>query len=84
MKKIFITVNNKRQEIKNPTDTLLLTLLKLSFPIKYQCLSGICGVCKCKKVSGEIQYHQQILAHLNEDEILTCISTALSDIEIIL
>lgn len=84
MKKIFITVNNQKYEIENPSDTLLVTLLKLSLPIRYQCLSGICGVCKCKKIKGDVHYHQEVLAHLGGDEILTCITTAVSDIEIIL
>ena len=51
--------------------------------IEYQCRSGYCGACRTKKLKGVIEYMEEPLAYVaNDDEFLPCCSRAKSTIAI--
>ncbi|CAI1844740.1 MAG: class I ribonucleotide reductase maintenance protein YfaE [Serratia proteamaculans] len=61
----------------------LLDVLELhDVEVEYQCRSGYCGACRLKLVKGEVVYHQQPLAFINDGEILPCCCMPLTDIEL--
>ncbi len=65
-----------------PSISLLEDLSKSSIPVNRGCLRGFCGTCKKTLKSGNIVYHNNPMAFLKEGEILPCISSAISDLEI--
>jgi ferredoxin len=48
----------------------------------YHCRDGFCGACRCKLIKGSVEYPNEPLAYIDDDEILTCCSKPTSDIEI--
>jgi len=44
------------------------------------CLSGVCGSCRVKVVSGEVEYDRQIGIELTSGECLTCIARPATDL----
>ncbi|KKO46481.1 2Fe-2S ferredoxin [Arsukibacterium ikkense] len=50
--------------------------------ISYQCREGYCGACRCKLLSGSIQYLHEPLAFVRQGEFLPCCSVPLTDIHI--
>jgi ferredoxin-NADP reductase len=46
------------------------------------CLSGVCGCCRVKLISGQVHYDRVVGAELAEDECLTCIARPKSSIAI--
>lgn len=44
------------------------------------CLSGVCGSCRVKVVSGEVEYDRQTGIELAADECLTCIARPKTDL----
>ncbi|MFG1210517.1 2Fe-2S iron-sulfur cluster-binding protein [Xanthobacter flavus] len=64
-----------------PGANLLDTLRKNDIPISYSCMSGRCGICRCKVVEGEVLTANGELRQpfLNEDtHVLACQSTLTS------
>jgi ferredoxin len=61
---------------------LLDTLEQAKQPVHYQCREGFCGACRCKLVSGSIQYLHEPLAFVRQGEFLLCCSVPDGDIEI--
>jgi NADH oxidoreductase Hcr len=71
----------------NGDERLMDVLLKEQLPLIVACQSGICGSCKCRVVSGEVEASSQ--SPLTPEEIaqgyvLACSSRAKSDLEIAL
>lgn len=65
------------------SEACLLDVLELhDVEVEYQCRSGYCGVCRLKLVKGDVVYHQQPLAFINDGEILPCCCMPLTDIEL--
>ncbi|WP_083390309.1 hybrid-cluster NAD(P)-dependent oxidoreductase [Shewanella algae] len=69
----------------NGEQTLLEALESEGLPIIAACRSGVCGSCKCRVVSGEVESSSQ--QTLNQDEIdsgmvLACSSRVKSDIQL--
>ena len=50
--------------------------------VVYSCEEGICGTCRCRLLSGEVEYLSEPIAFLEEGEILTCISRPKTDISL--
>ena len=44
------------------------------------CLSGVCGSCRVKLISGEVEYDRQIGVELADGDCLTCVARPVSDI----
>ena len=64
--------------------TILESLEKAGVPTNSHCRDGFCGACRTKIVAGEVHYTTDPLAYIDDDEILTCCSIPVSDIEIVL
>lgn len=77
-----ITVNNQTLNCLDNSDSILDTLEKNNVNIEYQCRDGYCGACRCKLLDGEVKYFKDVIAFLNEGEILTCSATPTSNITI--
>lgn len=58
-------------------ETLLKGLLRVGYPVRYQCGAGYCGACKLKCNDQNLQqahlrYIRQPLVMLEKDDILPC------------
>lgn len=74
-----------------PGDNLLKALTDRQIPISYSCLSGRCGTCRCRVVSGDVQeaagveyrHHDEGADEGSHDRyVLACQSTVQGDCEI--
>ncbi|VVE22640.1 naphthalene 1,2-dioxygenase [Pandoraea morbifera] len=75
-----------------PGDNLLKTLTERQIPISYSCLSGRCGTCRCRVLSGDVRqadgveyrHHDEPSPGEGERHVLACQSTVHGDCEIAL
>lgn len=44
------------------------------------CLSGVCGSCRVKLISGQVEYDRQIGVELADGDCLTCVARPVSDL----
>lgn len=71
-----------------PGDNLLKALTDRQIPISYSCLSGRCGTCRCRVISGDVQEADGIEYRHHDDGtdptryVLACQSTVQGDCEI--
>lgn len=63
-------------------ESILDGLLRTGHDVNYQCKAGYCGSCRVKLKEGEVEYHEEPLALVNEGEILPCCCTAKGDIRL--
>ncbi len=61
-------------------DTILADLEENNVTLEYHCREGFCGACRCKLISGEVDYTIDPLAFIDDDEILPCCTIPLTDI----
>lgn len=66
-------------------DTLLAAGIAQGINLPYGCKDGVCGSCKCKKISGHITHGTHQSKALSDQEeaqgyVLTCCATAHSDV----
>lgn len=61
---------------------ILDTLEQHKQQINFHCREGYCGACRCKLLSGDINYINEPLAFVRKGEFLPCCSVALTDIKI--
>ena len=61
-------------------DTILEDLEENNVTLEYHCREGFCGACRCKLISGEVDYTLDPLAFIDDDEILPCCTIPLTDI----
>ncbi len=81
MSSVKITINN--QTVHGNTRELLLDQLEQAgFHPEYQCRSGLCGVCRCHLLKGEVA-QLDALALTGKNEILTCRTIPKSDVELV-
>ena len=80
----------------DPGDNLLKALTERRIPISYSCLSGRCGTCRCRVISGDVQEaegvaYRHLEGGMTGEEgdvtdraryVLACQSTVLGDCEI--
>ncbi|MEP0962747.1 MAG: 2Fe-2S iron-sulfur cluster-binding protein [Roseobacter sp.] len=73
-----IKLHRSGKEITIPTDKSAAdVLLENGFPIDLKCSDGICGVCKCGLVSGDVEHRDFVLSKAQrETEIILCQSRA--------
>ena len=62
--------------------TILQSLEQQQQDISYQCREGYCGACRCKLISGSVQYLHEPLAFVRQGEFLPCCSIPVTDIKI--
>ncbi len=77
-----IKINGTSSIQSNPSNTILETMEKAGIEPEYNCRDGHCGACRCKLVSGEVEYVGFAMAYTQTDEILPCISKAKSDVQL--
>ncbi|MFC0179772.1 class I ribonucleotide reductase maintenance protein YfaE [Thorsellia kenyensis] len=82
MCRIKLLCQDKTISYESNESCLLDTLKKNEIFIEFQCTEGFCGACRTKKVSGEVAYHTEPLAYLNDKEILPCCCRPLTDLEL--
>lgn len=66
------------RELSVPVDkTISDILVENGIPVDVKCSDGICGVCKCRIVEGEVEHRDFVLSKKQrETEIITCQSRA--------
>jgi ferredoxin len=79
---IRITIVNVDTIPSVPQKTILESLEARNIQATFHCRDGFCGACRCKLLSGEVDYTVDPLAFIDDDEILPCCSVPLSDITI--
>lgn len=83
MQAVGITVETHDASFQlQSNESLLDALIRTGHDVDYQCRSGYCGSCRTKKISGEVEYDEYPLAHLNDDEILPCYCRAKSALKL--
>jgi Na+-transporting NADH:ubiquinone oxidoreductase subunit NqrF len=83
-RKAIVKINNKTMDYFGK-DSLLEFMEYNDVDINFACRSGVCGECKCKIKSGEVDsITDSGLTALEKKEgyILTCVSRPLTDIEL--
>lgn len=66
----------------NTDATLLQVMEHRSIPVQAHCRGGFCGACRTTVVSGEVQYHIEPLAFLDDNEVLPCACKAITDLQL--
>ena len=75
-----ISIANVPSFLSTPNNTILADLEAQGIAIEYHCREGYCGACRCKLLSGEVDYTLDPLAFIDDDEILPCCTVALTDV----
>lgn len=75
-----ISIANGPSFLSTPNNTILADLEAQGIAIEYHCREGYCGACRCKLLSGEVDYTLDPLAFIDDDEILPCCTVALTDV----
>lgn len=79
-----ITVDGKPFGVISDDKSILDVLERNNMPVQAHCRGGYCGVCRTQKVKGEVDYHIEPLAFIDEDvEILPCSCLPVGNIEIV-
>jgi len=76
-----IVLAHSGRELPVPADkTIADVLIDAGIPVDVKCSDGICGVCKCGIVSGEVEHRDFVLSNAQrKSNIITCQSRALED-----
>ncbi len=69
-------------EFDAASSNLLVSLEQQKLDVSYHCRAGFCGACRCKLLSGQVQYLEEPLAFVRKGEFLPCCSVPVGDIEI--
>jgi ferredoxin len=81
-KKVYVIIfDNKKYRIV-PTGSLLFDLRQQGIPLERGCLRGVCGVCRVKIKKGKVTYSHAPSYYLYDNEIVTCIATPQTDLEL--
>ena len=79
--KVKLSKSGKTLDV--PADkTISDILLEAGVPVDVKCSDGICGVCKCGVIAGDIEHRDFVLSKAQQQtEIVTCQSRAAADCE---
>lgn len=77
-----ITVEEREITFLKEDKTILNALEREKVESHFHCRDGFCGACRCKLIKGDVHYEISPLAYVGDDEILTCCSVPITDIEI--
>ncbi len=75
-----ISVTNGPSFLSTPDHSILDDLEVQGIEVEYHCREGFCGACRCKLISGEVDYTLDPLAFIDDDEILPCCTIPITDI----
>lgn len=76
-----ITIEGRTIECDS-TKTVLENLEAANLDVAFHCREGFCGVCRTKLLNGKVEYTLDPLAFIDDDEILSCCTKPIGDIEI--
>ncbi|GLS89786.1 (Fe-S)-binding protein [Psychromonas marina] len=76
-----LTINGKIYPL-DTKKTLLENLESQAIKIEFHCRDGHCGACRCKLLSGKVNYISYPMAYIREDDILTCCSKSQNNIKL--
>jgi len=62
--------------------SLLEELEAQNLDVNYSCRSGFCGACKATVIKGDVENIESSMYILGKDEVLTCCSKAVGDVEL--
>jgi ferredoxin-NADP reductase len=48
----------------------------------FSCREGVCGTCQCRLISGEVDYRTEPVAWIEPGNVLTCIASPKTDLEL--
>ncbi len=81
-----VEFTRSRRTIDAPEDTFILTAaMRAGLRLPHACTEGVCGTCKCKLLSGQVDMNHAGGIHQREIDqgmILVCCSRPLSDLVI--
>lgn len=86
--KITYSIDGETREVACADTQLVLEALRDSgLPVRKSCRNGVCGLCKCRLVQGEITYHWREpyglwQKHIDAGYILPCIAYPVSDVRL--
>lgn len=63
-----------------PKKSLLESIEAQHIEAAYHCRDGFCGACRCKLISGEVDYFIDPLAFIDDDEVLLCCSLPIGNV----
>ena len=82
MTRVTLRLTGTQVLCKEEHPSLLVALESHRVPVEYQCREGYCGSCRCRLVTGQVDWLTEPLAFIQPDEILPCCCKAKGDIEI--
>lgn len=77
---VRFTLSEAESEWSDPDQTLWELAKAAHIELPSGCLSGVCGSCRVKLVSGQVQYDRQIGVELASGECLTCVARPITDL----
>ena len=77
-----ISVEEQEVLFLSADKNILNSLEKAKIESHYHCRDGFCGACRCKLISGTVEYINEPLAYVADGEFLTCCSYPTSDLTI--
>ena len=67
-----VTVNNQSEFSYDAEFSLLDSMEENAVPVTYNCRGGYCGQCKVQLQQGKVNWVQDSLVPLQDNEILAC------------
>ena len=62
--------------------SVLESLEQSGISVHNHCRGGFCGSCRVKKTKGEVEYFDEPIGYMEDDEVLVCCSKPRTDIVI--
>lgn len=82
MSRVTLRISGTQVVCQEEHPSLLVALESQNIAVEYQCREGYCGSCRCRLVSGQVDWLTEPLAFVPQGEILPCCCKANGDIEI--
>jgi len=82
MSRVTLRVTGTQLLCPEEHTSLLVALESHNVAVEFQCREGYCGSCRCRLVSGQVDWLMEPLAFVQQGEILPCCCKAKGDIEI--
>ena len=82
MTRVTLSLSGTEVLCQEEHPSLLAALEANQVTVEYQCREGYCGSCRCRLVTGQVDWLTEPLAFITAGEILPCCCRAKGDIEI--
>ena len=77
---IRFALSNTETQWRDPDQSVWELAKANQIELPSGCLSGVCGICRVKLSSGQVQYDRQIGVELASGECLTCVARPTTDL----